>query len=56
MKEPRLVCLKCGGYLDRLPNIDRARCTKCKRTWDMIELHRARIDGKLQDQGVGVGK
>lgn len=50
---PRLICLKCGGPLERLPDRDAVRCHKCKRLWDSLELHRAKITGTMDVHGVG---
>lgn len=56
MKEPRIICLKCGGLLDRISDRDESRCPECKRLWDNLELLRARLDGNLESHGVGVEK
>lgn len=48
-----LVCLKCGGRLDRIPDMDAVRCHKCKRLWDALELHKASISGSMELHGVG---
>ncbi len=53
LSNPRLVCLKCGGLLDRIPDMDGVRCDTCERLWDMMELHRARLQGDLKKHGVG---
>jgi hypothetical protein len=34
--------------------MDAVRCDPCKRLWDMLELHRARLKGVLAAHGVGV--
>ena len=53
LSDPTLICLKCGETLDRIPDMDAVRCDKCKRLWDMLEIHRARLDGTMEIHGVG---